>query len=174
MMKNKHSNHSNNYPVIDERLKKSIGDVSTIIVVVTIIYLLVEAFYKYVTTKNILTTTWEIALLLLIVAIFLIGIKSNKEMTLPTSFLGKQLPTSQSIEAKRNRIKAYLIESVVTSAVITGLTFFFEFIGIEVKLSLSEYIASFLGLMVVYLILSYLLGEHNIKKYNKYMEELEK
>lgn len=64
-MKNNQSNNNENYPMIDERQRRSIGDVSTIIVIVTILYLLVEITYKYVTTKDILTTSWEIILLLL-------------------------------------------------------------------------------------------------------------
>ena len=55
-MKNNQSNNNENYPMIDERQRRSIGDVSTIIVIVTILYLLVEITYKYVTTKDILTT----------------------------------------------------------------------------------------------------------------------
>ncbi|WP_062532982.1 hypothetical protein [Jeotgalibaca dankookensis] len=172
-MKNKQGNNNGNYPMIDERQRRSIGDVSTIIVVLTIFYLLVEITYKYVTTKDILTTSWEIILLLLIGFIYLIGIKTNKEMNLPTSFLGKQLPTDQSSKAKIRRIKAYVIESLASSAAITGLTLFFTFIEVEVKLSLIEYIVSFFGLMAIYFVLSYLLGEYNIKKYNKYMENLD-
>ena len=66
-MKNNQSNNNENYPMIDERQRRSIGDVSTIIVIVTILYLLVEITYKYVTTKDILTTSWEIILLLLMI-----------------------------------------------------------------------------------------------------------
>lgn len=172
-MKNNQSNKNENYPMIDERQRRSIGDVSTIIVIVTILYLLVEITYKYVTTKDILTTSWEIILLLLIGFIYLIGIRSNKEMNLPTSFLGKQLPTDQSNEAKVRRIKAYFIESLASSTAITGLTLFFTFIEVEVKLSVIEYISSFLGLMTVYFVLSYLWGEYNIKKYNQYMKSLD-
>ncbi|MGF3113624.1 hypothetical protein [Facklamia sp. P9177] len=84
------------YPIIDERQRKYIGELSSIIVVVTIFYLLVEITYKYVRTKDISATNWEIILLLLIGIIYLIGLRSDKELFLPTSFSGKKLTIGKS------------------------------------------------------------------------------
>lgn len=172
-MKDKKTEHKQTYPVIDERQGKAVGQVSTIIVVFTVIYLLIEATYKYITTQDILMATWEIILLVLIGSIFLLGIRSNKEMNLPTSFLGKSLPTEESKKARNIRLKSYLIESITSSAVITGISLFFTFIEVEEPLSVPEYSVGFIGFIAIYFIMSYIFGEYSIKKYNKYMANLD-
>lgn len=172
-MKNSKSNHNNNYPIIDERQKKVVGDISSFILLITIIYLLVEIAYKYTTTKDILTTSWEIVLIILISIIYTVGMSLKKEIDLPKSFLGKKLPTGNSKKIKRIRIKSYLLKSIFFSTAITAITLFFTFTGVEKKLRVIEYISEFLGLILIYFLLSYIISEYNIKKYNKYMKSLD-
>lgn len=173
-MKNNKTSASNKKIIIDERQQKSVGNISTLIVILAIIYLLVEITYKYITTKDILTTSWEIVLLMLMSIVFSIGMKLNKEINLPTSFLGRTLPTDTSKESKQNRMKSYLLKAFAFSTALTLITLFFTFfIVVEEKLSAIQYIGEFFGLFIVYIIFSYISGEYNIKKYNKYMKSLD-
>ncbi|HHX77147.1 MAG TPA: hypothetical protein GX697_02170 [Firmicutes bacterium] len=61
-IKNNKSNSNNKFPIIDERQERAIGSVSSIIVVFTIIYLITETTYKYISTKDILTASRELVL----------------------------------------------------------------------------------------------------------------
>lgn len=160
--------------IIDERQQKSIGVISNFVVIFTMIYLLIEITYKYITTKDIATSTWEIVLLILMSVVFSIGMKLNKEINLPTSLLGRILPSDHSKEAKQSRVKTYLLKSVAFGTALTAITIFFTFfIEIEQQLETIEYVGEFFGLVIIYFVFSYIFGEYNIKKYNRYMENLD-
>lgn len=173
-MKNNKSNSKNIFPMIDERQERTVGSVSSFIVIITFIYLITEITYKYISTKDILTASWEIVLILLIGTIYTIGMRLEKEINLPTNFLGKKLPIDNSKKSKKSRIKAYLLKSLAFSTAITAITLFFTyFIEVEERLGAIEYVGEFLGLIAVSFVLSYIFGEYNIKKYHKYMESLD-
>ncbi|MGF3227403.1 hypothetical protein [Facklamia sp. P12932] len=124
-------------------------------------------------TKDISATNWEIILLLLIGIIYLIGLRSDKELFLPTSFSGKKLTIGKSKQAKMQRVKSYLIESLIFSVVITGICLFFTFLEVEYVLELIVYIIEFFGLLLVSFMLNYSLGEYKIKKYKKHIDNLD-
>lgn len=171
-MKNNRSNMNNKSPM-DEREQKVIGDVSTTIVLITIMYLLVEIIYKYVTTRDILTTSWEIGLILTIGITFVVGMSLKREINLPKNFLGVKLPTSNSKGDKKTRLKSYFLGSLAFSIAITVITLFFTFIGVDERLKTIIYIGEFVGLIVMLFALNYIIGEYKIRKYNKYMKTLD-
>ena len=55
---------------IDEMQERLMGRAGIICVEITILYLIIECIYKYITTKDILNCTWEIGLILIIAVVF--------------------------------------------------------------------------------------------------------
>lgn len=160
---------------MDERQHEIVGTASTIATLVTFFYLLAEITYKFITTKNILNCGWEIVLIMIISVIFFIVMRLKKEMDIPKTFFGKILTTELTKEARKIRIKTYLLNSLFFALSVTVISLVFTLITESVE-SLSTLAAAgeFFGLFVISAILSYFWYEYQVKAYNKYIDNLEK
>lgn len=155
------------YRVSDEMQEKVLGRACIVCTIVTLIYLLIEATYKYITTKDILNSTWEIALVIIICIILKFGTKNQKEMNLPKSILGNTLPTEKTMSARIKRIIAYVCDSIFFAVV----SVFFSYIldSTTPRYLIFEAISSF----IISLVIDYKVGEKRCKKYHEWEESLD-
>lgn len=175
-MKNKKTNS-------DERTLKNTGTAAVITLVLIWVALLVIGIVKTV-KYGAESTTEEILLFLGSLLVFLIFKHRKEDVDLPVSFLGNPLPTGLGGEDKKARIKAYIIDSLANGAILTALNITlnrinrnFNFTVIELGSPTSTVIINALidlaVMGVVFMVINYTWGEHNIKKYNKILEEYE-
>lgn len=155
------------YRASDEMQEKVLGRACIVCTIVTVIYLLIEATYKCIMTKDILNSTWEIALVIIIFIILKLGTKNQKEMNLPKSILGNTLPTEKTISARIKRMIAYVFDSILFAAI----SVFFSYIldSTNTNYLIFEAISSFM----ISLVIDYKIGEKRCKKYEEWEESLD-
>ena len=167
----------------DERTAKNTGTAAVITLALLWAALILIGFYK--TFKfGAGSTTEEILLFLGSLLVFLIFKHRKEDVDLPESFLGKPLPTGLNGADKKARIKAYFVDSLINGGVLAVLNvglnrinenFSFTTIGFSSPL-LTILVNGALDLCVltgVFFLINFLWGEHNIKKYNKLLDEEE-
>lgn len=159
-------NH-NNKKAFDEMQEKSLGEAGVICTSVAIMYLTIEATYKYVTTRDISNSSWEIILILIICAVFSLVIRGQKEMNLPKSTLGKVLPTEQMGYARNQRIISYVCDSVLFSIALTAITYAID------SGSLFKLLIEAVLLFIISLTLNYAIGERKCRKYEEWEKSLD-
>jgi hypothetical protein len=159
--------------ILDERQERSIGNAGGIISLITFFYLLIEITYKYVSTKDILSCNWEIVLLIIILFIFTVATRKQKELNLPKSIFGRTLPTEKTKAARKNRVISYSLSSLFFAVSIIVLTVVFSLLGVEEVYSILFLSLEFVGLFIISFILDYVLGEHRCKKYNHWLETID-
>ena len=162
----------------DERIALNVSNAASITLYITYSYLVIVALYKMVTNKSFLS---EIILLLLIPLVFSIAQKKTKGYSPlpPTLTNGTFLNTEKSKEGKKRRLKAYLSDSLkyaiffqLFTAVIDllrGDKYFYtdpNFIKNTISYTLLYFI--------IFFIISYFYGEKAVKKYNKYIDSLDR
>ena len=171
----------NNAVKSDERTAKNTGTAAVITLVFLWAGLLVAGVYKTV-KFGAGSTTEEILLFLGSLLVFLIFKHRKDTVDLPKDFLGKPLPTAPSGADKRARIKAYVVDALINGAILAALNvslnrlnpnFSFTTIdcGSPILTILINAAVDIAVLGAVFMILNYAWGEHNIKKYNRLLEE---
>lgn len=165
--------------VQDERTNENIGKASTIALGVAIIYSLIEAVYKYITTKDISNCSWEIGLIVVTSLVFYIASRSKYDADLPKTFMGSVLPTGLNKKDKSARIKSYCFEGVVFAV---GMVVF-DVVGayfvkddaisfqIVTNNSVLNWLITFATLFLISTIFDYIAGELAVKKYNRLNED---
>lgn len=166
-------NNASGNKILDERQERTIGNAGVITYLITVLYLLIEITYKYVSTKDILNCNWEIVLLIIISAVFAFAIRKQKELNLPKSILGKILPTENTKEAYKRRLLSYFLNSLCFAIGITVLTVIFSLLGVDEVYSILLLGLEFAGLFIVSFVLDYVWGEHRCKKYNQWLETID-
>ncbi len=173
-MKNKNSVVST-----DERTRQKVGSAAAVTLLLLWIALIIIAAvkaFKY----GIGSVTEELLLFLGSMLVFVICNHRKGDVDLPKTVLGRSLPVDEGGRSKR--IKAYLADSAVDAVLISVLnvglsrinkyysftTFDFGSAAATVALNL---VIDIVIVFTVFFALNYLWGEHNVKKYNKYLEE---
>ena len=173
-MKNKNVNS-------DERTAKNTGTAAVITLALIWAALLIIGIYKTI-KYGAESTTEEILIFLGSLLAFLVLKHRKDDVDLPESFLGKPLPTGLKGKDKKIRIKAYITDSLVNAAILGALNITlnrinrnFNFTTLELSNPvLTVAVNAVLDLAVlgaVFMVINYIWGEHNIKKYNKMLEE---
>ena len=171
---------------MDERNQKFIARGMAITLGLVYLYLLGSSIWKYVSTKDITTITWEIILIVMIPASIAWFARKDESLMIPKMVTGEQLPTSSDDKSKKRRKRYYFWDSLGLATVFLILTiigtFFIEkdwqylllfpqwseMTNIIVTLSM-EFIIS----IIVFYAISYVWDEWNIKRYNQKLDELE-
>lgn len=171
---------------MDERQKLNSVKPLALTVAVTYIYLLVEAFYKFISTKDIFNCTWEIGLLVLMPLIICIGLRCEKAVMIPKTLSGKEIDKEMTPKAKSNRKRSYLFDSILFAVGLTAASIVAYCFGAKdaidiylipnISKSASMMVSFFLefaGLFIVSYFVDYLWGEHTVKQYNKIINEFD-
>ena len=165
----------------DERTLAGVGKASVITLYFTYIYLILIMVIKILKTKSFDSSVSDVILFLLITATFLIASRLNKEYSpsLPVSMTGKTLNTDLTGKGKQNRIFKYLRDSVITTLSITLGVYLLNWYtkgsdSYKESGFLSETVTWLITLFVVSFFTNYSLNERKIKKYVRYLQELEK
>ena len=171
---------------MDERQKLNSVKPLAITVAVTYIYLLVETFYKFISTKDIFNCTWEIGLLVLMPIIICVVLRSEKEVMIPNTLSGKEIDKNMTPKAKSNRKRSYLFDSILFAGGLTAASIAAYCFGVKDAIdiylipNLSEsasmmvsFFLEFTGLFIVSYLVDYIWGEHSVKQYNKIINEFD-
>ena len=173
-MKNKNVNS-------DERTAKNTGAAAVITLALVWVALIIIGIYKTV-KFGAESTTEEILIFLGSLLVFLIFKHRKEDVDLPESFLGKPLPTGLRGEDKKLRIKSYIVDSLINGGILTVLNISLNKINPNFSFTTIDFSNSVLTILIngaidlivlsaVFMLINYIWGEHNIKKYNKLIED---
>jgi|GEM_PF-3299164 len=171
----------NNTVKSDERTAKNTGTAAVVTLVFLWVALLIAGIYKTV-KYGAGSTTEEILLFLGSLLVFLVFKHRKDAVDLPKDFLGKPLPTAPGGADKRARIKAYIVDALINGAILAALNVTLNRINPNFRFTTIDCGSAFLTILInaatdilvlgtVFMLLNYFWGEHNIKKYNKLLEE---
>lgn len=173
---------------MDERSQKIIAGGMGITLALLYFGLFVFSIWKYVTTADITSITWELILIVMIPASILWFSRKDESLLIPkmSGTTGQELPIENDFETKKKRKKSYIWDSIGLATVFLVLDIvdslfiqkewsYFNFLP---QLSGTLNIATFLFLefilsVLVFYAISFIWGEWQIKKYNRKLEELE-
>lgn len=155
-------------------------------IAVAYIYLLVEAFYKFLSTKNIENCSWEIGLLVLIPFTILFVGRKDEQILLPKKVSGEELPIELTKDSKKERVKNYLVNSIGFSIGMICISFIVAFVGkmpldfyfpiagvsSVVNIALNCFI-EFAVLFIISFLVDYNYGEYQVRSYNRKLKDLE-
>ena len=150
------------------------------------LFLVVSCIWKYVITKDITNSTWEILFIVMIPVSIAWFARKDESLLIPKMITGEQLPTESDDLSKKRRKKYYFWDSLGLAFVFLILTIIGTFLieknwdylllipewseKINIVISLSiEFVISF----IVFFVISFVWEELNIKKYNRKLDELE-
>lgn len=165
----------------DERTLKNTGTAAVITLALIWLALFIIGAVKTV-KYGAESITEEMAIFFGSVVLFLILKHRGDDVDLPESFLGKQLPSSLSKEDKKARIKAYFIDSLINGAFLSALNVTLNRINPNFHYTVINFSGGAVNIILnfaldtlvtfsVFMLINYFWGEHNIKKFNKMMEE---
>ena len=165
----------------DERTAKNTGSAAVITLILMWVALVGIGIYKTV-KYGAESTTQEILLFLGSLLVFLLLQHRKDDVDLPETFLGKPLPTARGGKDKTIRIKAYIADSLINAAILTTLNITLNRINQNFNFTTIALSTPFLTILVnavvdmavlgaVFMVINYVWGEHNIKKYNDLIDE---
>lgn len=161
----------------DEREKQLLIGALAISGAIAILHGIFVMFLKLFFEKSLESAYTEITLVATMSIIIIIYNFKKKEYDIPKSIFGRTLPASSSKEDKRARNKNYLLDASILSLIFLGIDIsrnnpVILFSSIFESKILS-YGANFIFHLVFFLVLNYLWGEYNIRKYNSYYDSLQ-
>lgn len=165
----------------DERTRKNTGTAAIITLALVWVALLGVGIYKTV-KYGVESTTEEILIFLGSLLVFLILKHRKDDVDLPATFFGKPLPTGLKGKDKKVRVKAYIVDSLLNSLILTTLNITLNRINPAFNFTVIALNSPFLTILInavvdlavlftVFMLLNYFWGEHNVKKFHKMMEE---
>ena len=92
----------------------------------------------------------------------------NHIYDIPRSCTGKTLDTGTDKKSRKSRIKLYAVDSLFLAAMFNVIN-----LVVDTKFSVSSAVLDVVIGFAVSIVIDYLLHEHIIKKYNKYIDTLE-
>ena len=133
---------------------------------------------KYMKTNDISKSNLEVMLLLLISIVYFFYNNLKNKVTLPVNIKGKELSSEISKEARKKRIKSYLIKSIVFTTIIIAFYLILYLFSKDFKnfftFKTNNTINLIINLGLVFVLslsiafgLEILFGETSIKNYNK-------
>ena len=165
----------------DERTIKNTGTAAVITLAVIWVALIIVGIVKTV-KYGAESTTEEMLLFLGSLLLFMILKNKRDDVDLPETFSGKPLPDSLSKEDKKARLKAYVVDAFANGAILAALNVGLNrvnpnFAYTTIKFS-SPVLSIVLNIVIdiavlfaLFMVINYFWGEHNIKKYNKMLED---
>lgn len=171
---------------MDERSSKLVARGIGLSLGILYALLFVSAIWKYVATKDISNSTWEIIFIVAIPALIAWFARRDESLTIPRMISGELIPTGTDEKKRKERKDYYWKESIAFAIVVLVLTvistFFIEkdwqhlylFKGLGPTTNIVTALAiEFVISIVVFFAISYVWEEQNIKRYNKKLDELE-
>lgn len=170
-----------NSSINDERQTAIVNNSAVITILLTILFLIIKMGVDYVRTKDI--DIWDGILFLFIIFVFCLGCKKDKAFFVP-KIKGKEINKKKD---KKLRIKQYINDAIgfaVFMTILEAIGYFvigdesideFHIIG-SLNTTLSYIVCALLSLIGAFIIatgVNYLLGEHSVKKYNKYLDKFD-
>lgn len=165
----------------DERTAKNTGTAAVVTLALIWAALIIIGIYKTI-KFGAESTTEEILIFLGSLLVFLILKHRKDDVDLPESFLGKPLPTGLHGADKKARIKSYIIDSLINGGILAVLNISLHEINPNFSFTTIDFSNTVLTILIngvmdlavmstVFMLINYIWGEHNIKKYNKLLEE---
>ena len=171
---------------MDERSQKFIAKGMAITLALVYLFLIVSCIWKYVITKDITNSTWEILFIVMIPVSIAWFARKDESLLIPKMITGEQLPTESDDLSKKRRKKYYFWDSLGLAFVFLILTIIGTFLieknwdylllipewseRMNIIISLAiEFVISF----IVFFVISFVWEELTIKKYNRKLDELE-
>ena len=165
----------------DERTAKNTGTAAVVTLALIWAALIIIGIYKTI-KFGAESTTEEILIFLGSLLVFLIFKHRKDDVDLPESFLGKPLPTGLHGVDKKARIKSYIIDSLINGGILAVLNISLHEINPNFSFTTIDFSNTVLTILIngvmdlavmsaVFMLINYIWGEHNIKKYNKLLEE---
>jgi cell shape-determining protein MreD len=166
--------------VLDERSKRKLEETSTGVLGLFYVVCTIEMITKIIITHEYFSVLGELIILLLVTFTFLLVQKLDKNSSpmLPRKNNGEELSAEKTRKAKLKRFLVYAKESTLFSVVVTiisvamdyfikkqNITWNFEFF--------TNQLANTILFTIVFFIITAILKERSIKKYNKWNEKLE-
>ena len=171
----------NNAVKSDERTAKITGRAAAVTLILLWAALVIVGIYKTV-KYGAGSTTEEILLFLGSLLVFLILKHRKESVDLPKDFFGRPPPTAPDGKDKRVRIKAYVVDSLLNGVLLAALNVGLNQLNRNFSFTTIDCGSVFLTILVngamdiavisaVFMLINYIWGEHNIKKYNAMLAE---
>lgn len=172
---------------MDERSQKLVAGGMGITLALLYLYLFISCIWKYITTKDITNSTWELILIVMIPLSITLFARKDESLMIPKMVTtGQQLPTESNHQAKKERKRYYFWDALGLAAVFMVLTlldtlfiqkgwdYFIFFPQWSEKVNIMIiFSAEFIVSLIIFYAIAYVWDEWNIKKYNRKMKELE-
>lgn len=172
---------------MDERSQQIITKAMALTLGIVYISLFVLAIWKYVTTGDIASITWELIFIMMITTSIVWFSRKDESLLIPKmTTIGKEFPIENNKETKKKRTKIYALDAVGLATIFLILTvldsifvqkkwnYMIHFpewnktFNIIFTLSL-EFIIS----IIIFFMIAFIWEEWKLRKYHKKMDELE-
>lgn len=150
---------------VDERVKQANDSALAAVGIVSIFCVLISLLYRLYTDQNPLPDLISVVVMMIT---YTVVNSKNHIYDIPRSFTGKTLDTGTDKKCRKSRIKFYALDSLVFAAMFTVID-----LVVDTKFSVSSAVLDVVIGFAVSMVIDYLLHEHTIKKYNKYIDTLE-
>lgn len=107
---------------MDERSQKLVARGMAIKLSLVYISLVVSCIWKYVSTKDITNSTWEIIFIVMIPASIVWFARKDESLMIPKTVTGEQIPTESDDLSRKRRKKYYFWDSLGFATVILIFT----------------------------------------------------
>ena len=171
---------------MDERSQLFIVRGMAITLALVYIFFFVSGIWKYVSTKDITSITWEIIFIVMIPASILWFARKDESLLIPKMITGENVPTTVDRESKKKRKTNYFLNSlgfatfvliftILDSLFIQDEWFYFTFfsqLSDQLKIIATLTVEFVIGLIVFYIV-NYVWGELSVRKYKRKLDVLE-
>lgn len=171
---------------MDERRSMIIARGMAITLALIYIALFVACVWKYISTKDITNSTWELIFIVMIPVSILWFSRKDESLMIPRDFFGDTVSTGGSYAERKSRRKQYILDSFLLAVIILVLTVIdsmyiqhnWEHLLLFPALehNLNIFVALVLELiisLIVFYVIAYMIGEWSVKRYHKKLDELE-
>jgi len=172
---------------MDERSQKLVARGIVMTMALLYLYLLVSCIWKYVITKDITNSTWELILIVMIPLSIAWFARKDETLLIPKMTLtGQEVPTESDEKTMKTRKRYYFWDSLSLATVFSILTitdslfiqkswdYFILFPEWNDKTNIiSGLFLEFIISVVVFYAIAFVWGEWKLKRYNRILNELE-
>lgn len=158
--------------ILDERQRKHISESLASGAFFGYFYTLFVIIFKFIRDKAFTNTYLEIILILILHIVLNLHHRKEKEYSLPKTITGRILPMGSSSEEKKSRFKNYVLDSLIISIILIPIDIITKGKLLFISQAFLSYIVSFFFRFVLFLIINYIWGEYNIKRYNNYYYDI--
>lgn len=173
---------------MDERQSTIVAKAAASTLALLYIGLIVLAVWKYVVTKDILNSSTEIILLVIIPFAILWFSRKDEALLIPKRFTDQEVPAQLDAPSKRVRKKHYFLSALGLAIAFRSLdiiavvfieknwreALLFNIFNVNENLDIGlTIVTEVVTSVIVFYIIGYFIGEWAVKRYNRKLAELE-